>query len=75
MDFTGATLARTAFPRSRLVAATFARMTLDQVDLRGAELGITTDAVSLRGARVTTAQLAVMAPLLADSMGITVSDS
>jgi uncharacterized protein YjbI with pentapeptide repeats len=75
VDFTGATLARTAFPRSRLVGATFAHTTLDQVDLRGTELGITTDTVSLRGARITTAQLVVMAPLLAETMGIAVSDS
>jgi hypothetical protein len=49
-------------------------MTLDKVDLRGAELGITTDTVSLRGATVTTGQLIDMARLLADSMGIIVDD-
>ena len=76
MDFTGATLTAAAFPRSRLAKTTFARMTLDRVDLRGAEeLGIITDTVSLRGATVTAAQLATMATLLADSMGIIVTDS
>jgi len=76
VDFTGATLTSTAFPRSRLAKTTFARMTLDRVDLRGAEeLGIITDTVSLRGATVTAAQLATMATLLADSMGIVVTDS
>src|SRR5215469_15474268 len=75
VDFTGATLTEVAFPRSRLVKTTFARMTLDRVDLRGAELGIVTDTVSLRGATVTMAQLAVIAPLLADSMGMIVTDS
>jgi uncharacterized protein YjbI with pentapeptide repeats len=74
VDFSGATLTSTAFPRSRLAATTFARMTLDRVDLRDAELGITTDTVSLRGAIVSTAQLAAMAGLLADSMGIVVAD-
>jgi hypothetical protein len=47
---------------------------MDQVDLRGAELGITIDPGSLRGAIVTPAQLAHMAGLLADSMGIIVAD-
>jgi uncharacterized protein YjbI with pentapeptide repeats len=74
VDFTGATLTSTAFPRSRLVSTTFARMTLDRVDLRDAELGITTDTVSLRGAIITTAQLAAMAGLLAGTMGIVVAD-
>ena len=75
VDFTGATLTSTAFPRSRLTRVTFARMTLDRVDLRDAELGITTDTVSLRGAIVSTAQLVDMAYLLADSMGIIVADA
>ena len=75
VDFTGATLTATAFPRSRLAKTTFARMTLDRVDLRGAELGIVTDTVSLRGAIVTAGQLASIATLLADSMGIVVTDS
>ncbi len=74
VDFSGATLTDTAFPRSRLAGTTFARMTLDRVDLRDAELGITTDTVSLRGAIITTAQLGALARLLADSMGIIVAD-
>jgi hypothetical protein len=49
-------------------------VTLQQVDLRGAELGITVDPGSLRGAIVSPAQLASMAPLLADAMGIIVED-
>ena len=75
VDFTGASLTSTAFPRSRLTQVTFAKMTLDRVDLRDAELGITTDSGSLRGAIVTTAQLVDMAYLLADSMGIIVADA
>jgi uncharacterized protein YjbI with pentapeptide repeats len=74
VDFTGATLTRTSFTGSRLAATTFVQTTLDQVDLRGAELGITTDATSLRGAIVTSAQLAAMAPVLAASIGIVVDD-
>jgi uncharacterized protein YjbI with pentapeptide repeats len=74
VDFTGATLTRTSFTGSRLAATTFVRTTLEKVDLRGAELGITTDATSLRGAIVTPAQLVAMAPVLAESLGIVVAD-
>jgi len=74
VDFAGATLTRTAFPGSRLAAANLARVTLDQVDLRGAELGLTIDPGCLRGAIVTTAQLGEIAPLLAESIGLIVAD-
>lgn len=74
VDFGGATLTRTAFGGSRLATVTFARTTLDQVDLRGADLGIVTDATSLRGAIVTPAQLTAMAPVLAETLGIVVAD-
>ena len=73
VDFAGATLTRTAFPGSRLAAVNLARVTLDQVDLRGAELGITIDPGCLRGAIVTTAQLGEIAPLLAESIGLIVA--
>jgi uncharacterized protein YjbI with pentapeptide repeats len=73
VDFAGAALTRTAFRGSRLAATSFVRVTLDKVDLRGAELGITIDPTCLRGAIVTRAQLAEMAPLLADSLGLTVT--
>jgi uncharacterized protein YjbI with pentapeptide repeats len=74
VDFAGATLTRTAFRGSQLTTTNFARVTLDQVDLRGAELGITIDPGCLRGAIVTTAQLAEIAPLLAESIGLIVTD-
>jgi uncharacterized protein YjbI with pentapeptide repeats len=74
VDFAGAALTRTAFPGSRLAATSFVRVTLDEVDLRGAELGITIDPSCLRGAIVTSAQLAEMAPLLAESLGLIVAD-
>jgi len=74
VDFAGAALTRTAFPHSRLTTTNLTRVTLDRVDLRGAELGITIDPAGLRGAIVTTAQLADMAPLLAESMGLIVAD-
>jgi uncharacterized protein YjbI with pentapeptide repeats len=74
VDFAGATLTRTVFRGSRLSTTSFARVTLDQVDLRGAELGITIDPECLRGAIVTSAQLAEIAPLLAESIGLVVTD-
>lgn len=74
VDFTGASLARTTFTRCRLSDVTFTRVSLDAVDLRGAELGVTIDPGSLRGAIVTSAQLADMMPMLAESMGIVVDD-
>jgi uncharacterized protein YjbI with pentapeptide repeats len=75
VDFGGASLARTVFTDCRLEKTDLSRVTLDQVDLRGAELGIIIGPNSLRGAIVTTGQLVMLAPLLADSLGITVSDS
>jgi uncharacterized protein YjbI with pentapeptide repeats len=74
VDFSGAVLTRTAFPHSKLTTTNLTRVTLDQLDLRGAELGITIDPTCLRGAIVTTAQLADMAPLLAKSIGLIVAD-
>jgi uncharacterized protein YjbI with pentapeptide repeats len=63
------------FGDSRLAAVIFTQTTLDQVDLRGAaELGLVTDAISLRGAIVTSAQLTAMAPVLAETLGIVVAD-
>jgi uncharacterized protein YjbI with pentapeptide repeats len=73
-DFAGATLTRTAFPGSRLAKADFTGATMDATDLRGAELGIIIDHGSLRGATISTAQLVLLAPVLAETLGITVSD-
>jgi uncharacterized protein YjbI with pentapeptide repeats len=73
VDFGGATLTRTVFTASRLDKTDFSRVTLDDVDLRGAELGITISPDSLRGAIITTAQLMAVAPLLAETLGITVT--
>jgi len=53
---------------------TLVKASLDMVDLRGAELGITADPGSLRGIVVTPAQFAGMADLLTSTLGITVED-
>lgn len=74
VDFTGAGLTRVAFPGCTLTRTNLTRVRMDAVDLRGAELGLLIDPSALRGAIVTPAQLALMAPLLADSLGITVED-
>jgi uncharacterized protein YjbI with pentapeptide repeats len=74
VDFAGATLTRTAFPNSRLTKTDLTRVTMDATDLRGAELGLVIDSTSLRGAIISTAQLVTLAPVLAETMGITVSD-
>jgi uncharacterized protein YjbI with pentapeptide repeats len=74
VDFSTARLTRVAFPDSKLAATTLVKVTLDRVDLRGAELGLTVDPTALRGAIVSTAQLLDLAPLLADSIGIIVKD-
>src|SRR5262249_27315679 len=47
VDFSGATLTRTVFRHSRLARTNFTRVTMDGVDLRGAELGITVDPTCL----------------------------
>jgi uncharacterized protein YjbI with pentapeptide repeats len=74
VDFAGATLTRVTFAGSRLARADLSKVTMDATDLRGAELGLIIDSGSLRGATISTAQLVSVAPALAQTLGITVSD-
>ena len=74
VDFGGAVLTRTAFTASGLADVDFSRARLDQVDLRGSELGLIVGPDPLRGAIISTGQLTAIAPVLADSLGITVDD-
>jgi uncharacterized protein YjbI with pentapeptide repeats len=74
VDFAGATLTRSAFGGSRLARADLTGTSLDQADLRGAELGLIIDKNSLSGAIVSTGQLVSIAPVLAETMGITIRD-
>jgi uncharacterized protein YjbI with pentapeptide repeats len=74
VDFMGASLIRTAFPDSRLTRTDLSRVRMEKTDLRGAELGIIIGPDSLRGATISTGQLILLAPLLAETMGIVVSD-
>jgi len=74
VDFGGATLRRCTFPSSQLRATDFSNVTLEQVDLRGAELGLIITPGALRGATITTGQLAELAPVLAEHAGIEVAE-
>jgi uncharacterized protein YjbI with pentapeptide repeats len=74
VDFAAAMLAGCSFPRSELTRTDFSRARMDQTDLRGAELGIVIDSQSLAGAIVSSGQLVALAPVLAQVMGIVVSD-
>ena len=74
VDFAGATLTRCAFPGSQLVRADLSKVTMDQTDFRTAELGLIIDAGSLRGAIISSGQLAHVAPVLAQTLGIEIND-
>ena len=47
---------------------------MEATDLRGAQLGLIIDADSLRGAIISSGQLAVVAPVLAETLGIVIND-
>jgi uncharacterized protein YjbI with pentapeptide repeats len=80
VDFATAKLARVRFTGSTLVGADFTRVECKDVDLRGARLG--SDTVpgikagydSLSGTRIDSLQLMTIAPLLAQHLGIRVTD-
>lgn len=74
VDFAGAKLTRCSFPGSDLVRTDFSKVAMDRTDLRGAELGIIIDAGSLRGAIISPSQLGLVAPVLADALGIVVNE-
>ena len=74
VDLAGATLRRTVFAGCQLTRADFSRTTLDQVDLRGSELGLIVGPSPLRGAIISSGQLAAIAPVLAEGLGIMVDD-
>jgi uncharacterized protein YjbI with pentapeptide repeats len=74
VDFAGAKLKQTAFTGCRLTGTDFSRTSLDRVDLRGSELGLIVGADPLRGAIISSGQLASIAPVLAEALGIVVDD-
>ena len=73
VDFGGATLRRVGFGGCTLAGADFTKAGCAEVDLRGAELGITAGYESLSGATIDSVQLVALAPLLARHLGITVA--
>jgi uncharacterized protein YjbI with pentapeptide repeats len=74
VDFAGATLTRCSFPGSQLVRADLSNVTMERTDFRTAELGLVIDADSLRGAIISSGQLAYVAPVLAQTLGIEIND-
>ena len=75
VDFAGATLIDVSFPGSSLHGAAFDNAHLKNVDFRHAhELEITSGWDALKGATITTSQLVMLAPALAEVLGIAVVD-
>jgi uncharacterized protein YjbI with pentapeptide repeats len=74
VDFAGATLSTCSFPGSALTRVDLSNVTMDRTDLRDAELGLIIDADSLRGATISSGQLAIVAPVLAATLGIVIDD-
>jgi hypothetical protein len=72
VDFGGATLLRVSFTGCTLTGADFTKAACTEVDLRGAQLGITAGYESLHGVTIDSGQLVALAPYLARHLGITV---
>ena len=75
VDAGEATLTDVDFPGSKVDTLGFRGATLARVDLSGATLQTLNGLDHFRGAIVSTAQLLDLAPLLADHLGIAVSDT
>jgi uncharacterized protein YjbI with pentapeptide repeats len=74
VDFAGAALTRCSFTGSALTRVDLSKVTMDRTDLRDAELGLIIDTASLRGAIISSGQLALVAPVLAAALGIVIDD-
>jgi uncharacterized protein YjbI with pentapeptide repeats len=74
LDLVQARAVRVAFAGTRVRRLDVQASTLESVDLRGADLDEVAGVRSLAGTTVTPDQLARLAPLLADGLGITVAD-
>ena len=75
LDVADATLRRVAIRDCTVERLSCQHADMDDVDLTGARIGAVTDVAHLRGAAFSTAQLTMLAPLLADHVGITVRDA
>ncbi|MBD8079584.1 pentapeptide repeat-containing protein [Cellulosimicrobium arenosum] len=74
LDLVQARATRVAFVGTRVRRLDVQASTLEHVDLRGADLDEIAGVRSLAGATVGELQLARLAPLLADALGVTVQD-
>jgi uncharacterized protein YjbI with pentapeptide repeats len=74
VDAADASLTNVTFVDCRVDDLNVSNATLENVDLRGASLKVLHGLQNLRGAMVSNAQLLDLAPLLADHLGIAVSD-
>ncbi len=75
VDLVGATARRVAFDNTRVARLDLQHAKLEHVDLRGAELEEIDGLAGLRGATITPAQLALLAPLFAHEHGIRIQDA
>jgi len=74
LDLASTEALRLAFPGTRIRRFDVSRATLRDVDLRGCDIEELAGVASLRGAVVDSAQLMLLAPLLASEAGIRVVD-
>lgn len=72
LDLRGASVRRLAVRSSPVRELSLAGLRATDLDLRGADLARIDDAASLRGSVVSSEQLLLLAPLLAESLGIEV---
>ena len=76
-DYEGVRFADTTFDETaaggcHFLDCSFTKVTCTEVDLRGAQLGITAGYESLRGVTIDSVQLVALAPYLARHLGIIV---
>jgi uncharacterized protein YjbI with pentapeptide repeats len=72
LDVGAAEVTRLALPGTRIRSLDVSRATMQHADLRGCEFAELTGAGALRGAAIDADQLALLAPLFARELGITV---
>ena len=74
LDLLDAVVRRLRFTGCRISRLNVQRSEFHDVDLRGAELEVVDGLLDLGGATVTPDQLTLLAPLLAEQLGITIDD-
>jgi uncharacterized protein YjbI with pentapeptide repeats len=72
LDLVNGRLRRVAFPGTRVEHLNVQHSELRDVDLRGAQLSAIDGIMDLRGAVISPEQLTLLAPVLADALGLTV---